>query len=122
METWRKIEGYDNKYSVSNNGCVINDKTKRILKHKIFSDEYEYEYVTLTANYQKNKTVIIYELMADAFVTNKQVFTDIIFDDINNKWIPTLMTNEGIIINLGIVESEEDAQYEIELFRDIVNK
>ena len=32
------------------------------------------------------------------------------------------MTNEGIIINLGIAESEEDAQYEIELFRDIVNK
>jgi hypothetical protein len=56
------------------------------------------------------------------FITNKQVFTDIIFDDINNKWIPTLMTNEGIIINLGIAESEEDAQYEIELFRDIVNK
>jgi len=122
MEVFRKIEGYDNKYSVSNNGCVINDKTKRILKHKILRDDYEYEYVTLTANYQKNKTVIIYELMADAFVTNKQVFTDIIFDDINHKWIPTLMTNEGIIINLGIAESEEDAQYEIELFRDIVNK
>ena len=122
MEVFRKIEGYDNKYSVSNNGCVINDKTKRILKHKIFSDEYEYEYVTLTANYQKNKTVIIYELMADAFVTNKQVFTDIIFDDINNFWIPSIMTIEGIIINLGITESEEDAQYRIELFRDMVNK
>ena len=31
MVTWRKIEGYDNKYSVRNNGCIINDKTKYIL-------------------------------------------------------------------------------------------
>ena len=122
MQTWRKIIGYDNKYSVSNNGCIINDKTKRILKHKILRDDHEYKYVTLTANYQKDKTVRIYKLMADAFVTNKQVFTDIIFDEKYNEWIPTLRTTEGIRLELGIAESEEDAQYQIELFRDIVNK
>ena len=30
------------------------------------------------------------------------------------------MTEEDIIIELGIVESEEDARYQLELFRDIV--
>ena len=100
MEVFRKIEGYDNKYSVSNMSNVRKDSTCKILKqsHLQYGDDH-YEVVSLYKD-GKYEKVQVCKLVADEFVTNKIVFDNIIFDDINNKWRPTLMTEEGIIIKL----------------------
>jgi hypothetical protein len=120
METWRKINGYNNQYSVSNFGNVRKDNTNRILKIKMLPDDYEYQYVTLKEGH-KYKEVLIYKLIVNAFVTNKQVFNNIYYNEQDDEWSTNLITEEDIVIELGIVESEEDAHYQIGLFHDIVN-
>jgi hypothetical protein len=116
METWREIEGYNNKYSVSNFGNVRKDKTNRILKKKF--NRYEYEYVTLKEN-NKYKEVNIENLIANAFIKNRHVFKDVYYNNEYEGWVPKMITEEGIIIELNEgFESEEKAEHRIDVFCD----
>jgi len=66
METWRKIEDYDN-YSISDLGNVRNDTTSKILKTT--TDKDGYHYMNLYRN-GKRKTFINHKLVACAFIDN----------------------------------------------------
>jgi hypothetical protein len=118
METWKKIEGYDNKYSVSNFGNVRYDKTNRILKKKIYLYNYDYEFVLLKEN-NKYKEVNIEKLIVNAFIKNRQVFKDVYYNNENKFWIPKMITEEGVIIELREwFDTEEAAEYRIDVFCD----
>jgi hypothetical protein len=121
MESWRNIEGYNNQYSVSNFGNVRNDRTNRKVKRKMLKDDYEYEYVTLREN-SKYKEVKIYELIANAFVTNKNVMPYVCHDEEDKEWIANVRTEEGIIIELGVMGSEESAERVITLFNMLLDQ
>ncbi len=67
QEEFRKIQGYDN-YSVSNFGNVRNDKTGRILKHRVRNGYY---YVELCKN-SKRKNNYLHRIIAKTFIPNPQ--------------------------------------------------
>jgi len=65
METWRKIEDYDN-YSVSDLGHIRNDKTG-IIKKLVMRNGY---YSVLLYDNGNRKNVNIHRIVANAFIIN----------------------------------------------------
>lgn len=67
-ETWKSIDGYENKYEVSNYGRIRNTKSGKILKNKINCST---GYVQITL-YNKGflKTHLVHRLVAMAFIPN----------------------------------------------------
>jgi hypothetical protein len=88
METWRKIEEYDN-YSVSDFGNVRNDKTNKILKPSI--DRKGYCKTNLYED-TKPKTFRIHQLVAIAFIDNPdhKIYVDHIDNNRENNNIGNL--------------------------------
>jgi hypothetical protein len=84
METWRKIEEYDN-YSVSDFGNVRNDKTGRILKPTMNKCGY---YLLNLYDKGKIKYFRVHRLVATAFIenpTNKEYVDHIDGNKLNNN-------------------------------------
>lgn len=73
MEKWKSIEGYENKYLISDSGNVKSlvdkngEKTNKILKPRIAKNGYLY--VNLWKK-SKSKTKKIHRLVAEAFIPN----------------------------------------------------
>ena len=79
MEEWRKIEGWGNKYEVSNTGKVrTNDYNKqRILKElSVNTNRLGYAYVTLSYR-GKSKKQYVHRLVATAFLPNDKGLEDV---------------------------------------------
>ena len=68
MDEWKKIKDFEN-YSVSRNGKVRNDKTRRILKKQ--HDKKGYERINLWKN-GKVKRFGVHRLVAEAFIPNPE--------------------------------------------------
>ena len=87
VEQWIKIAGFD-KYSVSDQGNVRNDKTKRILK---LDDRKGYFQVNLR-NDKKTSKRKIHRLVAGAFLPNpeKKKYVDHINNDTKNNKLENL--------------------------------
>ena len=66
-ETWKKIQGFEGYYSVSNKGHVINDRTGKTLNPTPNHEGYLYV-VLCKNNFKKHKSV--HRLVAEAFVDN----------------------------------------------------
>lgn len=66
-EIWKPIEGYEDRYAVSNMGQVMNIKSRRILKLK--TERNGYVRAHLSKN-NKPKSVSVHRLVALAFVPN----------------------------------------------------
>lgn len=64
LEEWRPIDGFDDRYAVSNRGRVMNLKTERVLKNTINTHGY---YVV---NLGKGNTRTVHKLVATAFIEN----------------------------------------------------
>lgn len=66
-EIWKNIDGYENKYQISNFGRVRNCKKNLILKPII--NKFGYLKINLYSN-KKMKTYLIHRLVAQAFIPN----------------------------------------------------
>ena len=64
---WKDIKGYEGLYQVSDNGEVMNVKTKRIMK--LYKNKGGYFTVHLSKN-RKKKHIKIHRLVAEAFIPN----------------------------------------------------
>jgi hypothetical protein len=87
METWRKIEDYDN-YSISDFGNVRNDTTNKILKPNI--NRCGYKYVSLCEN-GKPKSRTVHRLVCVTFLNNPNDKSCV--DHINNDKIDNRKEN-----------------------------
>lgn len=68
-EEWRPIQGFEDRYAVSNKGRVMNLKTGRILKNVI--DPHGYAFVWLCkGDGTKPKQITVHKLVATAFIPN----------------------------------------------------
>ena len=66
QEQWKLIQGYNDKYSVSNKGNVKNNKTNKIMKGYIYNGYYKLD---LQDN-RTRKRVRVHRLVALAFIPN----------------------------------------------------
>ena len=87
MEEWRKIEGYEDLYEVSNHGRVKslgNDKTRKekILKGGI--NIHGYHYITLSKN-KKLKNYLVHRLVVLHFINNDDNKPEVNHIDGNKK-------------------------------------
>ena len=69
MEQWKKIEGYEN-YKVSNQGRIVNSKTRQLLYGHINASR-GYHTIVLTRD-KKTKSYSIHRLVAQAFIPNPE--------------------------------------------------
>lgn len=72
MEIWKDIEGYENKYQVSNLGRIKSLKNRYGYREKILNPPLTkkgYKRITLTLN-GKKKNYMIHRLVAQAFIPN----------------------------------------------------
>ena len=67
-EIWKEIQGYENRYAVSNRGRVMNLMSGKVLKNRI--NGHGYENVLLCKN-GKHKNYKVHRLVAQAFIPNK---------------------------------------------------
>jgi hypothetical protein len=120
MEVFRKIEGYDNKYSVSNMRRVRKDSTGKILKKSIlqYGDDH-YEVVSLYKD-GKYEKIRAYKLAADEFTNNLGVKEDIYWNNDYNQWCADIITSDEIRIRLGYFENVEGAEYALYLFNQVL--
>lgn len=85
MEEWKDIEGYENKYQVSNQGRVkslnyLHTKKEEILSQRINKKGYSVVYLYKD---KKTKTFSVHRLVAKAFIPNPNNFTCINHKDEN---------------------------------------
>ena len=66
IEIWKPIDGYEERYSVSNNGTIANASGK-ILKQ--YTDRDGYKRISLSHGSRLN-TVLVHRLVANAFIEN----------------------------------------------------
>ena len=115
MEEWKNIKDFEDKYEVSDLGNVRNKKTKRILKPSVH--RCGYLWVNLY-KYGKRKNLYIHRLVADAFIQNPEMFTDIDHvdcDKTNNKkenleWVSHKENVKRAIEN-GLFYFSEETQF-----------
>lgn len=69
METWKDIEGYEEKYQISDIGRIKNKINNRFLKPRVGT--YGYYKVNLYKN-KKVKTIEIHRLVAESFIENSE--------------------------------------------------
>lgn len=67
LEEWRSVEGFEDRYKVSNTGLVFSIVSNRLLTPKI--DKYGYKVVSLCRN-GKSKHIAVHRLVATAFIPN----------------------------------------------------
>lgn len=77
METWVKVSG--TKYSVSDEGKVRNDSTRRILKQTVVKG---YARVALSTN-GKVKRCYVHQLVAKSFLPNKEGLKEVNHKNLN---------------------------------------
>lgn len=73
-QIWKDIDGFEN-YEVSNDGCVRNKKTGKLLKPFVISGEkrrQEYLKVRLYINHTNKKDFRVHRLVAQAFIPNPE--------------------------------------------------
>ena len=115
---WRKIywtDGGETKYSVSNTALVRNDKTGKILKHRVKPDGYVD--VCLTHN-GKAKSRLLHRLVAMAFIPNPEHKPEVNHIngrktcnfDYNLEWV-TRSENQKHAIENGLLNLYDGAQY-----------
>ena len=98
IENWIKVAGFD-EYSVSDQGNLRNDKTKRILKPGTSNSGY---YYVVLRKQKKSYTKNIHRIVASAFLpnpNNKKMVDHIDNNETNNK-----------LINLRWATTSENAQ------------
>lgn len=64
---WKKIPGFGDKYSVSNDGSIKNDCTGKILKNKVMHDGYLRVHLS---NQNHAAYFMVHRLVAEAFIPN----------------------------------------------------
>ena len=69
MEMWKDIQGYEEKYQISNIGRIKNKINNRLLRPRVGT--YGYYKVNLYKN-KKVKTIEIHRLVAEAFIENPE--------------------------------------------------
>lgn len=87
MEEWKVIKGYE-KYSVSNFGNVMNNKTKKILKP--YKNKYGYLRVDFNRNYDRRQ-FLIHLLVWDMFVGTSR--KGLVIDHIDNSRLNNRLDN-----------------------------
>lgn len=80
-EEWKSVEGYEDRYAVSNTGKVYSVKRNKILSPK--TDKYGYYCVCLYNG--RNKHIPIHRLVANAFVLKKEGCDIVNHIDCNKK-------------------------------------
>lgn len=78
MVKWKKIEGFNNRYSVSTNGEVRNDERNSIVKPMLSTSGYHYVHLVID---RKKYTKYVHRLVGDAFLENPNGYPQI--DHIN---------------------------------------
>lgn len=67
MERWKKVKGFNNRYSVSDKGNVKNDERNTILKPMLSTSGYHYVHLVIE---QKKYTRYIHRLVGESFIDN----------------------------------------------------
>ena len=67
MKIWKKVNGFNNRYSVSSDGDVRNDERGTLVKPMLSTSGYHY--VHLVAN-RKKHTCYVHRLVGNAFIDN----------------------------------------------------
>ena len=83
-EIWKDIEGYENKYQISNLGRVKALDYRRTKKEKILDSRNNKGYKAIALwNNSKRKVFLIHRLVANAFIPNPNKFPQINHKDEN---------------------------------------
>lgn len=127
VEIWKDIEGFENKYQISNLGNVKTldryDSLGRFHKSKLLKISIEkdgYEYITLLGNKGATKSFFIHRLVVHAFMTNLNDLPQINHKDgnkTNNKvdnleWL-TAKQNVRHALRTGLRKSGENHPWAI---------
>lgn len=75
-EIWKDIEGYEGKYQVSNLGNIRSLNYNHTKIRKLYIDENGYKKITLSKNC-KLKTLKVHRLVAQAFISNHNNYTEV---------------------------------------------
>lgn len=67
MENWKKVDGFNGRYSVSNKGSVRNDERGSLVKPMLSTSGYNYVHLVVK---RKKHTCYIHRLVGKAFLNN----------------------------------------------------
>ena len=121
------VKGYEERYTINENGDVFSKRNNKIMKQTISGKRYV---VNLTGDGSKQKTYYVYDLIHQHF-PHINIYNRPIVDGINAKYI--IGFPEYIIINTGQVYSlkgeryltpchDKKGYYRVGVFKDHVNK
>lgn len=127
VEIWKDIEGFENKYQISNFGNIKSldriDSLGRFHKSKILKKSIEkdgYEYITLLCKKSKSKSFFIHRLVAYSFMFNLDNLPQINHKDGNkcNNRVSNLEWNtaqQNVIhaLNKGLRKSGENHPWSV---------
>lgn len=82
FEIWKDISGYENEYQVSNLGRIKSLKSSLILKPMIATNGY---LIACLWKHNKQKKICVHRLVANAFLSNPNSYTDVNHIDENKK-------------------------------------
>lgn len=67
MKTWKKIDGFNDRYSISTDGTVRNDERGSTVKPMLFTSGYHYVHLVVD---RKKHTRYVHRLVGGAFIEN----------------------------------------------------
>lgn len=129
LEVWKDIEGYKERYQISNYGRVYSKKHKKTM---VGRDNKGYSIINLRKD-GKTKTVSIHRLVADAFIENKHCKREVNHIDENKKnnnvsnleWVtPKENINHGTLtqrLSKKVVQIDKNTNKAIKKYNSIGN-